>query len=474
MYFLTHPMPPLELSAVSKAGLAQHPVGANIVSDAQAGDEHIQLVVGPAGAIAGQVVEEATGRPLAGVMVRLDGRGANIHGAEYRAPVISGSNGEFFAPDLQPGTYSAGASIPRPLQSDWVAPDAHEIDVVAGTTTTNVLIHVTHGAAVDVTVVVTNTLKPLAGVIVASGQTTRLTDDNGLARVWVIPGEVRIFAHKSGWKSSEIIPQTVIVIGATNQVRIELTPPHHITGTVLDPAGEPVSGAIISFHPGHNMEAPQYAETVTDAAGNYELIMREGGFSLFTGSVNKTNFILARSVERNLATLQEFTELPTHLDLTLQPGITLSGSVVDVAGAPVTTATVDLEMMVSRRFSHLWSHPVPVDARGTFVFGDPVRAENTLTNHYEFPAFVLKRPDLRLAGQVLDKDGQPLAGVRVEYSGAGQIPWRVTDSDGQGRFQFENVCAGKVRVFINDIDGDVFAQGGDLNVVVRKGIHTPR
>jgi len=282
---------------------------------------------------------------------------------------------------------------------------------------------------------------------------------------------------------------TELTAGVTNQLRMELTPPRRIAGTVRDQAGAPVAGALVSFHPGHNPEAPKDVETITDAAGHYEMVMNEVEvFEGWFGSIDQTNYILARCLERNLVTLQEFTELPAQLDLTLQPGLTLSGSVVDPAGAPVTNATVDLSMEVGQATQHLWPHPVPVDARGSFLFPglpqgreyfsdltapdygtvySPLEAKYTRTNHYEFPALVLKRANLRLAGQVLGQDGQPLPGVRVNFYGRGQLERNETFSGVNGRFQFENVCAGEVKVSVNSGEGQVSARGGDLNVVLR-------
>ena len=70
-------------------------------------------------------------------------------------------------------------------------------------------------------------------------------------------------------------------------------------------------------------------------------------------------------------------------------------------------------------------------------------------------------------GQVLGADGQPLPGVRVNFYGRGQLERNETFSGVSGRFQFENVCAGEVKVSVNSGEGLVSARGGDLNVVLR-------
>ena len=77
------------------------------------------------------------------------------------------------------------------------------VRVMAGETSSNVLIHVSRGALADVTVVVTNTLEPLAGVAVTSGQATVFTDTNGAARLWVSPQRGWVTATKDGWRPQQ-------------------------------------------------------------------------------------------------------------------------------------------------------------------------------------------------------------------------------------------------------------------------------
>jgi len=53
--------------------------------------------------------------------------------------------------------------------------------------------------------------------------------------------------------------------------------------------------------------------------------------------------LLARDVERNLATAQDIEESTTTLDLRLEPGLTVSGRVTDAKGKP--PAKAEAEMM---------------------------------------------------------------------------------------------------------------------------------
>ncbi len=78
--------------------------------------------------------------------------------------------------------------------------------------------------------------------------------------------------------------------------------------------------------------------------------------------------------------------------------------------------------------------------------------------------------NLKLAGQVLDADDKPVAGAYVNLSGEGQ-PNANTRTDREGRFRFEHVCEGPAQLSANSQRsfGNVSAEGGDTNVVLRLG-----
>ena len=71
----------------------------------------------------------------------------------------------------------------------------------AGETVSNVLLHAhaAQGTVVEVTVVTTNSLKPLANVQVAAGQSLAWTGANGVARLRVPAGRAEVCATKAGW-----------------------------------------------------------------------------------------------------------------------------------------------------------------------------------------------------------------------------------------------------------------------------------
>jgi hypothetical protein len=284
-----------------------------------------------------------------------------------------------------------------------------------------------------------------------------------------------------------------------------IVPSETIIGMVRDPSGKPAPGLPVTFYGGWNSGAPEYAETKTDDNGRYVIVLgrkhadadddNDNGLPPITfGPVNPTNCLMARDLGRNLVAFQGFTGTPSNVDLTLQPGITLSGSVKNTAGAPLSNIALNFQFVSGHSVILFMRRPDRTDAQGAFSipalpqghyyntgvitapgYGSAVaelREKDSKTNRYKFPAFVLKPADRKLAGQVLGKDGKPVAGAKVEFDGAGQPDGGEPLTDAQGRFHFDAVCEGPVTVSVNYTNswGNIAARGGDTNVVLRAGI----
>jgi protocatechuate 3,4-dioxygenase beta subunit len=490
--------------AVKITGRAQHPLESAFTPSlwqCRSGDEDIELRVGPAGAVEGKVAVAETGQPLGGVKIKLEPMRPGIFGPEYRETVESGADGSFRIPDVQPGIYGVQAYIPGQPVPDWVVSGVKlgtsQLTVTAGETVHDVEISASKGVLVQVSVVSTNDLMPLVGVPVSSVGATVYTGINGMA-LFRVPAGKAYFSARNDWISQQ--REAVIEDGHATNIWIELIPPPTITGTVRDPSGVPVPGVLVSFHPGEYPDAPDYSEVTTDKNGRYEIILKLIREDMeWIGPICETNCIVARDAGRNLADIQEFVKIPDNLDLNLQPGITLSGSVKDTQGAPVANATLELDFLLGNMGAHWTPRPAKVNAQGSFSFpampqgrqyfieqltakgcgtaSTEIKAEITKTNHYEFPTFVLKRADRKLAGQVLGLDGKPAAGLLVSSSGEGQplTQWRSPSakSGSDGHFVIDEVCEGPVTVSASsgNIRGNAPAQGGDTNVVVRLGVN---
>lgn len=278
----------------------------------------------------------------------------------------------------------------------------------------------------------------------------------------------------------------------------------YCSGTVRYPSGAPAPGVRVEYYPGHHQEAGHYTEVRTDANGRYEIIGLKDP-AIYSGEIVETNSIMARDVEENLAAVQEFHMTTTNVDLVLQPAITLSGSVKNPEGEPIAGAELDLGFYANGSNHKLEAQRTKVNELGQFSvsalprgrayeiwyiaakeygsYDAAVEAKDIQTNRYVFPTFVLKRANLKIAGQVLGVAEKPLAGAEVYFMGKGQPmnsedkwgqqPWCNTKTDSDGRFSFDTVCDAPLRVYADyrgvnlNGGGGMPAHPGDTNIVIR-------
>jgi hypothetical protein len=355
-----------------------------------------------------------------------------------------------------------------------------------------------------------------------SRRATVVIDANGTARLGgVLPLKnktvrdlaLRTVSQLNGGTASIAAPQAAIsnvtatyaAMRKAGITSVVLQTESRIIGTVRNVAGVPAAGVRVTFYPGHYPGASQYTEVKTDAKGRYEIIPQRkfsGGGEWFIGLINPTNSIFARDFGKNLAAVQEFDGTTTNINLTLQPAITLSGSVKNIKGVPVKDAVVELRFLSGKAIVLLEPLPIKVNELGSFSvpalpqgreyfawgvsakgYGSAskhVEAKNTQTSTYEFPTFVLKLADRKLAGQVVGGDGKPLAGAHVSFAGQGQPQNSSTKTDSQGNFAFDAVCDGPIKIFAHYQDpfdssiqmslnpgGGMEAQAGNTNILIQ-------
>jgi protocatechuate 3,4-dioxygenase beta subunit len=199
--------------------------------------------------------------------------------------------------------------------------------------------------------------------------------------------------------------------------------------------------------------------------------------------------LVARDIGRNLVASHDINERTTNVDLSLQPGLTLSVKVQDANGQPLPSATASLALTnwdLSRTPERAdeqglieikallqgRAYSATIAARGYNVARIRVPAEETETTRFEFPEVVLRAADRTLAGTVFGPDNKPFPRANVGLSGIGQSSISVgTDAD--GHFAFFALVEGVVRLsasarFDNDyLRAEVRAHSDDTNVVIR-------
>lgn len=471
--------------AAAKPGLAMDQPGrASIGLDGltyRSGETNIVLTLKPAGAIEGRVVEEETGKPIAGA--RIFSMDSGQSAPQSARPTAA--DGIFRLTDLTPGPRALRATIGTNQFADWVC-EPVSVNVESGVTNRDAKITASRGGVLEVTVVDESTGKAIKDASVSASSQSAMggaarTGTDGIARVRLTPGSVYVFVSKQGLKSSQ--EQTSIELGRTNRLSISLGKASSLTGTVLDAEGNPASGMFVGLFP------YMRGEKMTDAKGQFILPLDPDTFRL-GGRPDFQRSLIARDIQRNVVAMLDLAEDATNATLRLGPALTLAGRVTTTASQPITNATVQL-MLRTERIGASLGTPVNADATGRFeITGLPpgrrydvtvqardygtettqVEAAETNRLRIELEPIQLPEANLPLAGVVLDADDKPAAGAMIN-SYAMKQPRLNGQTDAQGRFSFDHVCAGPIqlsaRTQLGNLYGNAMAEGGDTNVTIQ-------
>jgi protocatechuate 3,4-dioxygenase beta subunit len=341
--------------------------------------------------------------------------------------------------------------------------------------------------------------KPAAGAQVwmnGDGQPNgnAITDADGrFAFDAVCEGAVTVSANMKGaYGSAEAMGgDTNVVIRFDARNRSLTAASQTLTGTVSDASGKPAVGAHVIVTPTWGMEDV----AKTDTNGEYSV-----NWQAQPGMQGTKYFAIARDVERNLAAIEAIGTNKTRVDLRLGPGFSISGTVQDAKGAPLSRASINLNMMAGNMGGMVDYQAIKVNTDGIFTipalptgqqymvyvtatgYGSVrknVGKTQSQTNSIQLSPFKLKAADRLLAGQVLGTDGKPLSGVQVNINGNGQ-PNGFMRTDATGHFTFK-VCSGPITIFAYSPSGagrnnsaNWQARGGETNVVIKMGAQQPR
>jgi uncharacterized GH25 family protein len=448
-----------------------------------AGQSNIVLTLKPGGVIEGRVVRGTTGEPLARARVSV---GGTWFGGAAPAHSTTGPDGVFRLADLSPGNYALQANPDTNRFPDWVCSSV-EVTVETGRTNGDVKITAVQGGLVEVTVTDEATGQPIedASVTAYDEAAGRLAQASvrGVTRLWLPPGDCRIAVFKSGMRPYQ--SPISVARGETNRLAVALEAAPILRGTVTDAEGKPAAKAVVTLLP-FNQGAGR-----ADAQGHFTLILN--GQGPMRGQFQ--HLIVARDLARNLAVALpiDIDEDATNFDLRLAPGISVAGQAVDPKGKPVAGAQVQMMVQSERATTPIGSSPTRADADGRFEipalpadgryqvvvsaksFGTVSRSGIVLesgSHRVQLDPFELPVADQRVAGVVLDSDNKPVAGARVAVFGESQ-PRQNTLTDAQGRFAFDQVCAGALNLSANvprvQRYGNASAQAGDTNITIQLG-----
>lgn len=457
--------------------------GGGLNPNFRAGRDDIKLVVEPAGSIEGKVTVQATGEPVGQVTIEASFADQSV--GFPPKPVQSSADGSFRIVDAAAGSYTMSAVFPGKPLPDWTAATV-PVSVVAGETARNVKIQAVKGGVLEVTVRSKPDGKPVAAnvSIYSGGQPlSAIADADGVARFRAAPGQVTVMAATTG--GGQVQQQAQIVANQTSSVRLDVPSPHKVSGVVTDASGKPVAGAVMTVIP---TAGGMDSGSTSDASGHYEVSWQEPPWA---ANQAMTYSLVARDVDRNLATAHEITGKTSSLDLTLEPGLTISTRVQEKGGSPIANASVSVQFFSGNSSSTLQGNPAMSDSDGRVSiaalppggqYGLWINAsgygngnvQNLIAKrgqpHLDVPPVSLRTANRKLAGRVLGTNGKPMANANVFINGDGQPNGNAT-TDEKGNFVFDAVCDGPIDVQANAQGnfGNQQTVGGDTNVVIRMG-----
>ena len=256
-------------------------------------DEHtiVNFQLAPRGTIAGTVVDEQTGDPLAGARVQAF---AEFRGHKRSFSTLSGDDGSYQFGGLPQGRYVVAAHAEDYLVEFWEEADSVKnatiVEVVNGVALGGINFTLTKAGAISGIVLDSDSNTAIAGAVIAAkkvgGKFAKKTraDENGLYELAGLPTGSYIVAawargyYKQFYLNADTIEEAdeVAVEAATTtpDINFILTPkvvsPTGLAGVVVDDStGMPIEGAMVAVMP---LTWGRPKMTVTGADGVYELL----------------------------------------------------------------------------------------------------------------------------------------------------------------------------------------------------------
>jgi hypothetical protein len=332
-----------------------------------------------------------------------------------------------------------------------------------------VVLRLVAGGAVTVTTVDRAGKAVGAAVVELRGfdvQTSSAGADGKTAFPMVVPGRYDVVATAPGFAPSFA---SVLVQTAPVEVNVVLIPGAPVSGRVVSAAGQPVADAIVVFSGASDWNVR------ADERRDGERTGADGTFTFAALPAGSFRFVARHPAHApgtsSIVTLDGSTE-QKGVEIRMSEGATVSGIVVDGAGAPVASARVRIGV-ASRGMIGVEPRQVFSADDGTFtVAGLPRKpleavalAESGSSETRPVDASQGDVADVRLtiditgtiAGIVVDKQGEPLEGVQVgaapDFRSGGfdpqafrlrGFPQELTDAG--GRFELAGLAPGAYMV----------------------------
>jgi hypothetical protein len=451
----------------------------------EVGRSDIRLVLPAEHQVRGRVVEQGTDQPVAGVDLKIARPGyrrENIKGQYLPYRARSDANGAFVFAGVPEGEHEIELAYPEHGLPVWIVPTTRML-VAADPAPKDLTVEAVPGGIVEILVRDARTRAPLPGLCVSlpNVPVSRLpvTDNNGVARACLAPGESRALISSGlgrnreyqSWGLRGANDPFFVIRSETIRLEADLEPAHKLRGIVVDPNGNVVPGATVKIHPLSTGGAiiSNIGDTLrTDTSGRFELPCGEAepvGW-----------FVTARHDQRGWAGFAEVTGLDEPVRIKLSAGVTVRGTVTAPGGEGIPAARVAVLAHVSGTVSNMTAQTL-CDADGGFSLRAVLPADAAVTHRLcvdasgygpksyveievsdragavtDLGRIALVVANESLAGIVVDANDRPVAGIPIFLHGAAREvsqPPKTAATDEGGRFRFDRICRGAVSLQAN-------------------------
>ncbi|WP_237244869.1 MULTISPECIES: collagen binding domain-containing protein [Sorangium] len=318
-------------------------------------------------------------------------------------------------------------------------------------------VYSTDGSVIAGVTVVASTFEVAGNVLSTAGSVK--SDDGGRFELALPDGTYQLSASVEGYGT------TATTAHPGEVVSLVLPKSGVIEGRVLDERGEPVRRFAIDVLSAVTAETPAtpplFSRTFESPDGSFRIeqlpsweFMVRATAAEFAPAFSPLTLLRAGDVEK--------------MELTLSKGCTLTGRAVDPSGAPLPGVYVDAEsLLVAGEMSNVameaaaqaqteddGSFSLPHVPKGTIVVRGYDGSNAVSSKEIEVsscdgipPVKLVMSPGGSLSGVARDADGKPIAGARVTLMHR-PIGFVNTVSDAEGRFHFEQVPPGGIRVML--------------------------
>jgi protocatechuate 3,4-dioxygenase beta subunit len=458
------------------------------------GQKDIELRLPLEAKIEGMVVEQGTGKPIGNVMISCTSE--NQFGYFRPKPLVAKADGTFSVGALSPNQYVLELIQPRDKLPEWVAKRL-EVITTAGETKSGINIEVCKGGILEVKITDTVTKTPIdkasVSVVVRNQANSQyqgsILDKSGVARMRLLPGDYQIRPiSKQGYLRKSVRDTITIEKGKTENLAYELEGMPRIAGIVRDDKGHALEGVAVRVLPRGD------SDVTTDSEGKFDITYDP---SNIIGSRTQVSCLVCQYEKANLAAAVQLEEVARVLDVKLEPGLTITGKVADPHGNGIEGAIPLVYLRGSSWSSSITRNQPKTDKQGKFEikaippeqnynlyaraddYGEirtGLNMDDIVDNRLDVGTVTLPLANLSVSGVVVDEEDKPVAGARINCSGFGRgQPRRDTQTDTEGKFTLERICAGKIRITVNKsgatrLYGSIETEGGaaDVRITLRQ------